>query len=115
GLTLSLEVRDVLSGAEGGELAVSLRFRRVFDFEPNEIVTQVPALAEKLRVRQALTALRGPLGGEKHFRNKLSEVLTDPARRGKLLQELGLEESASGGDGSLMEEVLASTHMRPGD
>src|SRR5262249_26358647 len=55
GSTLSLTARDTLSGAEGGELAVRLQVRRVGDFDPGVIVKRVPSLAERLRVREALT------------------------------------------------------------
>ena len=43
-----------------------------------------------LDLRAALTALKGPLGNEKAFRNKIQQILGDPSQRNKLINELGL-------------------------
>lgn len=114
GLTLSLTVRDTLSGAPGATLDARLRFRRVSDFSPDAVVKQVPRLAQEIEVRSALVAIRGPMSGERKFRDKLAEVLTDPGSRERLLRELG-PPGLSHGSAPLLEEVLASTHVTPQD
>lgn len=107
-LALSISVRDTLSPDPSAERRVEFRIRRLSDMERESIVKQVPALAALEAQRQALTAMRGPLGGEKRFRDKLSEVLSDRARR---------DAFAASPDGapSILEEILASTHIAPGD
>ena len=82
---------DVLSEKENSELTVNLKFRRLSDMEPEAIATQVPELKKLLDLRAALTALKGPLGNEKAFRNKIQQILSDPAQRNKIVSELGLD------------------------
>ena len=89
-LALNFKVPDKLSEKEGEELNVNLRFRRLSDMEPEAIANQVPELKKLLDLRAALTALKGPLGNEKAFRNKIQQILADPAQRNKLIGELGL-------------------------
>lgn len=90
-LGLTFNVKDVLSEQENSELTVNLKFRRLSDMEPEAIANQVPELKKLLDLRAALTALKGPLGNEKAFRNKIQQILGDPAQRNKLMSELGLE------------------------
>ena len=84
-------VKDRLSGTEDSEINVNLKFRRLSDMEPEAIANQVPELKKLLDLRGALTALKGPLGNEKAFRNKIQQILGDPAQRNKLINELGLK------------------------
>ncbi len=90
-LGLTFAVKDRLSEKEGEELNVNLKFRRLSDMEPEAIANQVPELKKLLDLRAALTALKGPLGNEKAFRNKIQTLLSDPAQRNKLVNELGLK------------------------
>ncbi|KYF66786.1 type VI secretion system contractile sheath small subunit [Sorangium sp. So ce281] len=90
-LALTFNVKDVLSEQENSELTVNLKFRRLSDMEPEAIANQVPELKKLLDLRAALTALKGPLGNEKAFRNKIQQILSDPAQRNKIVSELGLE------------------------
>ena len=55
------------------------------------IAQQVPELKKLLDLRAALTALKGPLGNEKAFRNKIQNILNDPGQRNKIINELGLK------------------------
>jgi type VI secretion system protein ImpB len=91
-LALNFAIKDKLSdGPEEGELNVNLKFRRLSDMEPEAIANQVPELKKLLELRAALTALKGPLGNEKAFRNKIQQILGDPGSRNKLINELGLK------------------------
>jgi type VI secretion system protein ImpB len=90
-LTLSFNVKNRLSENEDDELPVNLKFRRLSDMEPESIANQVPELKKLLDLRAALTALKGPLGNEKAFRNKIQQILGDPAQRNRLINELGLQ------------------------
>jgi type VI secretion system protein ImpB len=89
-LSLGLTVKDRLSEQEDNELNVNLKFRRLSDMEPAAIANQVPELKKLLELRAALTALKGPLGNEKAFRNKIQSILSDPASRNRIINELGL-------------------------
>jgi type VI secretion system protein ImpB len=90
-LGLSMTVADKLSGRENEELAVNLKFDTLKDFTPAEVAKQVPELQKLLQLREALTALKGPLANAPAFRKKVEELLKDPAQRAKMMKELGLE------------------------
>jgi type VI secretion system protein ImpB len=89
-LGLTFNVKNALGENPDDELTVNLKFRRLSDMEPEAVANQVPELKKLLELRAALTALKGPLGNEKAFRNKIQQILSDPAQRNKLVTELGL-------------------------
>lgn len=91
-LSASLQVPDKLSGKEGGEMAVNLKFSNLKDMEPEAVAGQVPELKKMMELREALTALKGPLGNLPEFRKKIESLIKDAAAREKLLKELGGEE-----------------------
>ena len=49
-------------------------------------------LAELLKLRESLKALKGPLSNIPDFRKKVQEVVKDDAARDQLLEALGLKE-----------------------
>jgi type VI secretion system protein ImpB len=91
-LALTLTVPDVLSGEKDSSLNLNLKFKKLSDFGPEAIAEQVPQLKKLLELRQALTALKGPLGNVPTFRRKIQNLLADPASRDKVMAELGLKE-----------------------
>lgn len=90
-LKAKVSVADRLSGEKDAQLAVDLKFKGLNDFTPEGIVTQVPELQKLLELRQALTALKGPLGNIPAFRKKIQSLLGDDKAREQLMQELGLK------------------------
>jgi len=58
------------------------------DFEPDSIVNQVPEIKKLIELREALVALKGPLGNLPAFRRHLQQLLDDEKSREKLLAEL---------------------------
>jgi len=90
-LQLTATVADKLSEQPGGSLNVSLKFKKLSDFGPESIAEQVPELRRLLDLRQALTALKGPLGNVPAFRKKIESMLGDGASRDRLMTELGLK------------------------
>lgn len=93
-LSLDLNVNDTLSDEEDAQMAVSLKIDTLKDFEPEQIVNQVPELRKLLELRQALTALKGPLGNVPAFRKAIQGILDDEGAKAKLLAELGLDKDA---------------------
>jgi type VI secretion system protein ImpB len=93
-LATTIGVADKLSGEEDAELAVSLKFNNLKDFTPEGVAQQVPELRCLTEFRNALTALKGPLGSIRNFRKKIEALLGDDANREALMKELGL-----GGEG----------------
>lgn len=89
-LSVAINVADKLSGEANAELPVSLEFKSMRDFEPEGIVAQVPELKRLLELREALTALKGPMSSRRGFRKLLEGLLADDAGRERLMKELGL-------------------------
>ena len=90
-LSLNMNVADKLSGNEGDEMTVGLKFKNLKDFTPEGVAEQVPELRQLMQLRNALTALKGPLGNVPAFRRKIQSMLQDEEAKNKLLKELGLE------------------------
>lgn len=91
-LNLDLQVENKLSDdAEAGDLALNLQFKSMKDFNPASLVQQVPEMKALMELREALVALKGPLGNVPAFRKAIEEVLTDEASREKVLAELGMK------------------------
>lgn len=91
-LSLDLSTENKLAEPKEGEeqekLPVSLKFESLSDFSPESVVRQTPELNKLLELREALVALKGPLGNVPAFRKAIQNVLGDEAAREKLLSEL---------------------------
>lgn len=96
-LSVTANVKDKLTGNEGDEMGVSLKFNTLKDFEPEQIARQIPELSQLLDTREALTALKAPLSNKREFAKKLKELVGDEETRKKLMEVLS--KPAEGGDG----------------
>lgn len=93
-LSLQLAVPNRLSETadEDEQLAVSLTFQSLNDFEPDAVVAQVPALQQLILLRNSLKALKGPMGNLPAFRKQLQVLINDQGARERLLAELGVKD-----------------------
>ncbi|EJK98793.1 MULTISPECIES: type VI secretion system contractile sheath small subunit [Pseudomonas] len=90
-LTLTLNVPNRLQdGGETQDLAIQLRLNSMKDFNPASLVEQVPELQKLMELRDALMALKGPLGNAPAFRKAIEGVLANDDSRRRVLDELGL-------------------------
>ncbi|WNW09918.1 type VI secretion system contractile sheath small subunit [Pseudomonas sp. DTU_2021_1001937_2_SI_NGA_ILE_001] len=76
--------------SQADETAVQLQIRSMKDFSPASLVEQVPQLRKLMELRNALVALKGPLGNVPAFRKAIEDVLADEQSRARVLGELGL-------------------------
>ncbi|WP_153770215.1 type VI secretion system contractile sheath small subunit [Labrenzia sp. CE80] len=79
---------ETAEGEESDNLSVSLKFENLKDFTPEAIVRQTPELNKLLELREALVAMKGPLGNVPAFRKAIQGVLGDEQSRDKLMAEL---------------------------
>ena len=89
---LNMNVANTLSDDPEAQMSLNLDFKSMKDFEPDAIIQKVPELKQLLELREALTALKGPLGNVPAFRKKIQDLIQDEGTRARLLSELGLEE-----------------------
>lgn len=87
-LSVNMTVADHLSDEKDGMMNVDLKFKTLADFTPDNIVKNVPELNKIMELREALVALKGPLGNVPAFRKKLQDLLSDDASRTELASEL---------------------------
>ena len=73
-------------------LAMNINFENINDFTPDAIVEKVPELKQMIELRDALKALKGPLGNIPDFRKKVQELVQDEGIRARLMAELGVQD-----------------------
>ena len=88
--TLEMAVPCVLTNDIENDLSINLQFKSINDFGPDAIARQVPEMNKLLELRNALVALKGPLGNTPAFRKQLQSLLADDASRQRLIRELNL-------------------------
>lgn len=90
-LSLTLSVPNRLQErTDIDELAIQVRINSMKDFNPANLVEQIPELQKLMALREALMALKGPLGNTPSFRKAIEQALADDESRARVLAELGL-------------------------
>jgi type VI secretion system protein ImpB len=100
----NFRVENTLTG-DGSEMAVQLKFRSMDDFEPSNVVRQVEPLRKLLETRNKLRDLLTKIDVSQDLENVLEQVLENSERLKQFSQELGLDGSADGAQGSQPEET----------
>jgi type VI secretion system protein ImpB len=90
-IKLDTAVENKLAEEPGEEMAVRLDFKSMNDFNPDAIVEKVPELKKLVELRNALKAVKGPLGNIPEFKKKLNTLVADPGAKQRILKELGIE------------------------
>ncbi|MDB6050735.1 MAG: hypothetical protein JWR17_3481 [Pseudomonas sp.] len=92
-MTLSVPNRLQEEGASD-ELGLNLAFDSMKAFNPANLIEQIPELKKLMELRDALVALKGPLGNAPAFRKAIESVLVDDESRSRVLGELELNAAA---------------------
>ncbi len=90
-IKLETVVKNELSD-EDDDMAVNLKFDSLKDFNPDAVVDQIPELKKLVELRNALKAVKGPLGNIPEFKKKLNELVADDGAKDRILKELGIDE-----------------------
>ena len=93
GLKANISVKNHLADEKKdgeSDLPVKLEFSTLADFGPDNIAKNVPELSKLLELREALLALKGPMGNIPAFRNKLQEIIKNEESRKQLEGELDM-------------------------
>jgi type VI secretion system protein ImpB len=89
---LKLKVDNKLAD-DGTQMAVDLKFSSMDDFDPVQVVKQVPALAALLETREKLRDLMSKADRSQELENLLEQVLRSEQDLKSLSGELGIKKS----------------------
>lgn len=90
-ISLDLNVDNTLSEEDSDPMSVHIDIKSMKDFSPERVAQQVPELNSMLDMRNALLALKGPLGNVPAFRKTIQSILNDDGSRSRIMAELGLD------------------------
>jgi type VI secretion system protein ImpB len=87
---LNIRVENTLAD-DGSEMAVNLKFNKIEDFEPAQVVDQVEPLRKLMETRDKLRDLATKIDRSDDLENVLEQVLSNTDELNKLSGELGIE------------------------
>lgn len=90
---LNIKVDNTLAD-DGSQMAVSLKFKSMEDFEPAKVAEQVPALKALLETRSRLRDLAAKADLSDDLEHLLEDVLQDKQKLHALASELGIKKEA---------------------
>lgn len=90
GITRSFTTASALGEHPDARMDITLKVQSMADLTPDNIAAQVPEMKKMLELREALVALKGPMGNMPAFRAQLKALLDNEESREQLIAELGL-------------------------
>ena len=99
GPTVSIEVKDEITGEEDKDIKANLQFNSIDDFSPMGVAAQLPQTAKLLEARQRLADLFGKVEANDKLDGILADILADDDKRDTLREQLdNLDGDGSKGD-----------------
>lgn len=89
-ISSKFSVKNTL-GTDSEELYVNLNISSMKDFSPDSIAKQIPQLNKLIQLREALVALKGPMGNIPAFRKAVLDAVKDKNTKDRLLLEIKQE------------------------
>ncbi len=93
---VSMRVDNKLTN-DDSKLGVELRFNKMEDFEPDQVVQQVEPLRRLVQGRQRLSDLISKMDGNEKLENILQDILQNTSMQQQLGSQLGIDASKEGG------------------
>jgi type VI secretion system protein ImpB len=93
---VAFRVDDKLSGTEGNQINVELRFKSMDDFSPENVARQVDPLRKLLDTRDKLKNLLNRMDGNDKLEELLSQIIGNSDTRDELSKSLGIEGGGPG-------------------
>ena len=90
---LAMRVDDKLTGKEGSQINVELRFKNMDDFTPENVVNQVEPMRKLLETRNKLKDLLNKMEGNDKLEALLEDIIKNNGSRDQLSQALGIDGS----------------------
>lgn len=90
GIEREFSVPAELSDVPDESLHINLKIKSMSDLSPDSIARQVPEIKKLLELREALVALKSPMGNLPAFRQQIQALLENEETREQLIQELGI-------------------------
>ncbi|EBA1892262.1 TPA: type VI secretion system contractile sheath small subunit [Salmonella enterica subsp. houtenae serovar [1],40:z4,z23:-] len=90
GIERDFSIPSILGDSPDTRMNVNLKVKSLADLAPDNIAAQVPELKKLLALREALVALKGPMGNLPAFRAQIKALLDNEESREQLIAELGL-------------------------
>ena len=75
---------------DGSKVGVEIKFNKIDDFEPDNIVQQVEPLRKLVEARQKLSDLLSKMDGNEKLENILNDVIADASKQKELGDALGI-------------------------
>jgi type VI secretion system protein ImpB len=86
----AFRVDDKLTGTEGNQINVELRFKSIDDFAPENVVQQVDPLRKLFDTREKLKNLLNRMDGNDKLEELLSQIVSNAETREQLSKSLGV-------------------------
>src|SRR6476469_4925251 len=76
---------------DGTKFGVELKFNKIDDFEPDNVVQQVEPLRKLVEARQKLSDLRSKMDGNEKLESMLEDIISNTDKQKELSKALGVE------------------------
>ena len=95
---VAYRVDDKLTGNEGNQINVELKFKGMDDFAPENVAKQIDPLRKLLDTREKLKNLLNRMDGNDKLEELLDGVLKSTESRAQLTKTLGIEPGGGSGE-----------------